>query len=100
MGISISHGVRNTRSATTIANLGTHLAHALGGSEWREISYLFDGRLCAPESIPPHQAGRIAAILHKAANSRAMEPGWGALAAEFANAANSACRAGEHWEWS
>lgn len=100
MGISISHGVPNTRSATTIANLGQHLAHALTGSEWREVAHLFDGRLRAPVHTPAAEAGRIADILHKAANSRAMEPGWGELATLLGDAANRAARAGQTWEWS
>lgn len=100
MGISISHGVQNTRSATTIGNLGQHLAHALTSREWREVSDLFDGSLRTPVSIPPAEAGRVAAILHGAADLRAMEPGWGELAAELGDAAQRAALAGQNWEWS
>ena len=99
MGISISHGVPSTRSALTISNLGQHLAHALTGSEWREISYLFDGHLRTPENIPAHEASRIGDLLHKAANSRAMDPEWGELAILLGDAANRAARAGQNWEW-
>lgn len=99
MGISISHGVPSTRSATTIANLGQHLAHALNGSEWREISHLFDGRLSIPVSTPPTQAGRIATLLTKAVRSRAMDPEWGRLATLLAGSAQWAAASNETWEW-
>jgi hypothetical protein len=100
MGISISHGVPSTRSATTIANLGQHLAHVLTGSEWREVGHLFDGRLYTPIHTPPAQAGRIGELLHKAARHRAMETGWGDLAILLGDAAKRAARAGQSWEWS
>jgi hypothetical protein len=99
MGISISHGAPSTRSATTIENLGKQLAHALSSSEWREVAYLFDGRISMPVSTPPGQASRVAAILEKAAASRAMEPEWGQLAALIAASARRADAAGEDWEW-
>jgi hypothetical protein len=99
MGISISHGVPSTRSALTISNLGQHLAHALTSSEWREIDDLFGGRFSDVASIPPHEASRIGDLLHKAANSRAMEPGWGELAILIGDAAKRAARAGQNWEW-
>jgi hypothetical protein len=100
MGISISHGVPSTRSALTIANLGQHLAHALTGSEWRQISYLFDGRFADVVSIPPREASRIGDLLHKAAGHRTMEPGWGDLATLLGDAAERAARARQNWEWS
>lgn len=99
MGISISHGAPGPKSATTIGNLGQHLAHVLSSSEWREISYLFDGRLRTPETIPPAEAGRIGDLLHEAAASRAMESGWGELATVLGDAANRAARAGQEWVW-
>lgn len=99
MGISISHGVPSTRSATTIANLGQHLAHALTGSEWREVAYLFDGKLYTPVHTPPAQAGRVAALLAKAAHSRAMDREWAQLATLLGGAADRAARAGEAWVW-
>jgi hypothetical protein len=99
LGISISHGVPSTRSALTISNLGQHLAHTLTSSEWREISHLFDGHLYTPVSTPPAKAGRIAALLMKAASSRAMDPEWGQLAALLGGAANRAARARQNWEW-
>ncbi|WP_405888848.1 hypothetical protein OG762_36850 [Streptomyces sp. NBC_01136] len=100
MGISISHGVPSTRSALTISNLGKHLAHALTGSEWREISHLFDGRLYTPVHTPSAQAGRIGDLLHKAARHRAMEAEWGDLAILLGDAAHRAARAGQTWKWS
>ena len=99
MGISISHGVPSTRSALTISNLGQHLAHTLTGSEWREVAYLFDGRLCVPVTTPPAQAGRIAWILQKAAFHRAMDREWGELATLLAASARRAAAAGQNWEW-
>ena len=99
MGISISHGVPSTRSATTIANLGKHLAHALTGTEWREVAYLFDGRLYTPIHTPPAQAGRVAGLLFKAAASRAMDREWAQLANLLAGSARRAHSAGQNWEW-
>ncbi|MBZ6102725.1 hypothetical protein [Streptomyces olivaceus] len=99
MGVSISHGVPSTRSATTIANLGQHLAHALTSSEWREVAYLFDGKLYTPVHTPPQQAGRVAALLAKAANSRAMDREWAQLATLLAASARRAHTANETWEW-
>ncbi|MDT0608850.1 DUF7739 domain-containing protein [Streptomyces lancefieldiae] len=99
VGISISHGVPSTRSALTIANLGKHLAHVLSGSEWREVAHLFDGRLYTPVYTPPQQAGRIAALLRKAAASRAMGPEWAQLAHLLGGAADRAARAGQDWVW-
>lgn len=100
MGISISHGVPSTRSALTIANLGQHLAHALSGSEWREVSHLFDGRVNPPLTVPPTEAGRIASILKSAAHRPSMATEWGLLALELAGAALRASHAGQNWEWS
>jgi len=100
MGISISHGVDNTRSALTIANLGQHLAHALAASEWRDLSDLFGGRFADVASIPPHEASRIGDLLHKAAGHRAMDAGWGSLAREIGDAANRAASSGQNWTWS
>lgn len=99
MGISID-GVHGTRSALTISNLGQHLAHTLTGSEWREISHLFDGRFSDVAEIPADEASRIGDLLEKAAGSRAMDPEWGVLAAEIADGANQSARAGRDWTWS
>jgi len=100
LGIFISHGLTSTRSATTIANLGQHLAHALTSSEWREVAHLFDGRLAVPVAIPPAQAGRIGDLLTKAAAHRTMDPEWGTLASLIASAAHRAARANQTWQWS
>ncbi len=99
MGISISHGVPSTRSALTIYNLGQHLAHTLTATEWREISDLFDGRFADTAHIPPHEAGRIGDLLHKAARHRAMPTNWGDLAILLGDAARRAARARQNWEW-
>ncbi|MEV7034601.1 hypothetical protein AB0N99_30770 [Streptomyces sp. NPDC093272] len=100
MGISISHGVSSTRSATTIANLGQHLAHTFNSGEWREVVELFGGGFADSVSIPPRQAGRIGVLLHRAARHRLMLADWGDLAVVIGNAASAAERAGENWEWS
>ncbi len=99
MGISISHGVPSTRSALTISNLGQHLAHTLTGSEWREVAYLFDGRLTVPVTTPAAQAGRVGALLSKAAGHRAMDREWAQLANLLAESARRAAAAGQNWEW-
>jgi hypothetical protein len=99
MGISISHGVRGTRSALTIANLGQHLANTLSSREWREIANLFDGTFADVAAIPPHQAGRIGDLLHKAAKHHLMPADWGTLAAELGDAAHRAARARQNWQW-
>jgi hypothetical protein len=99
MGISISHGAKGPRSALTISNLGQHLANTLKSSEWREIDDLFGGRFDDIASIPPHEAGRIGDLLHKAARHRLMDPEWGSLAVEIGDAAHRAARARQNWEW-
>ncbi|MFJ9633779.1 hypothetical protein ACIRU8_39405 [Streptomyces sp. NPDC101175] len=100
MGISISHGGPSACSATAIANLGQHLAHALTGSEWGELSGLFGGGFSDIASIPPARAGRIGELLHKAARHRLMSGEWGRLANLIGDAAQSASRAGRNWTWS
>lgn len=99
MGISISHGAPGPKSATQIGNLGQHIAHTLTGSEWRELSHLFDGHLYAPVHTPPAQAGRIAALLAKAATHRAMDPEWAQLAHLLSASARRAAAANETWKW-
>ena len=99
MGISISHGVRYT-SATTITELGQHLAHVLKASEWREIDDLFGKRYDDITHMPPAEAGRIGDLLHKAAAHRLMPADWRSLAIEIGDAAKRAARAGQTWEWS
>ncbi|MFB7244625.1 hypothetical protein ACFCYX_19455 [Streptomyces populi] len=99
MGISISHGVQNTRSATTIANLGKHLAHALTAREWRQVSPLFDGHVRTPVTVLPADADLIGSILHAAARQPSMDPEWGRLATELGDAAQRAGRAGQIWKW-
>ncbi|QLJ01529.1 hypothetical protein HZZ00_11155 [Streptomyces sp. NEAU-sy36] len=90
----------STRSALTISNLGQHLAHTLGGSEWRELAPLFGGAFADVASIPPREAGRIGDLLHKAAGHRLMPREWAGLATEIGNAAHQAARARKTWEWS
>lgn len=99
MGIVISHSTNDSRSATTVANLGTHLAHALPSGDWRKIRPLFDGRFSDVASIPPKDAGQYAQILYRAANSNRMPGEWAGLALVFAAAAERAAGAREHWTW-
>lgn len=99
MGISID-GIHGARSAHTLANLGRQLAHTLPGHEWREIAYLFDGRLADVASITPRDASRISDVLHKAARHPAMDADWGSLAEEIGDAANRAAASGRNWNWS
>lgn len=96
MGWTISHGIRNTRSATTIHNLAQHLAHVLPASDWRTIEPVFGDR----SGDPHNDARRIAAVLRRAASHRKMPRDWGQLAREFADAAQKAANARQAWEWS
>jgi len=84
MGWSISHGIRNTRSATTIQNLAQHLAHVLPASEWRVVEPVFGTRSADPFRVPHNDARRIAAVLRRAASHRKMPSDWGDLARELA----------------
>ncbi|MFB6568387.1 DUF7739 domain-containing protein [Streptomyces noursei] len=99
MGRSISHGIHNTRSATTIHNLARHLAHVLPAAEWRAIEHVFGKRSGDPFQVPPAEARRIAAALWTAAEHRKMPADWGALARELAASARRAVNAGQPWEW-
>jgi hypothetical protein len=99
MGICISHSTGQSRSALTISNLGEQLAHVLPARDWRQISHLFGGRFADVASIPPRQAGQIAAILRQAARHRLMPTDWADLATVFADAAARAAEARQSWTW-
>lgn len=99
MGWSISHGVQNTRSATTIHNLAQHLAHVLSAADWRIVEPVFGGRADGPFRVPHNDARQIAAALRRAVSHRKMPADWGALAREFADAAQKAADARQAWEW-
>jgi hypothetical protein len=99
MGFNISHGARGPKSATTICNLGKHLADTLSSREWREIEDLFTCSFCDIISVPPREAERIGDLLHKAARHRRMPADWGSLATEIGDAAHCAARARQHWTW-
>lgn len=99
MGWSISHGIQDTRSATTIHNLAQHLAHVLPASEWRAIELVFGGRSDGPIRVPHSDARRIAAILRRTAGHPKMPRDWGQLASELADAAQAAANARQPWEW-
>lgn len=105
MGFNVSHGTNRYgqiyRSATAVASLGRHLAYVLSSAEWRQVSYLFDGkRMTDEELVGPAEARRIAAILRKAAAHPKMSPDGAADAREFATAAMYAADSGEPWMWS
>ncbi|MEU6170171.1 DUF7739 domain-containing protein [Streptomyces tanashiensis] len=103
MGINVSHGSNQwgeeRRSATSVANLGKHLAHVLTSRDWDVVADLFDGTFADQEDIPPAEARRIAAVLYKAADHRLMPSDWGSDARLFADAANRAATAGQNWRW-
>ncbi|SHL75228.1 hypothetical protein [Streptomyces yunnanensis] len=99
MGWTISHGVQNTRSATTIHNLAQHLAHVLSASDWRAIEPVFGYRSGDPFQVPHADARRLAAVLRRAANHRKMPADWGALARELADSAERAASARQPWKW-
>lgn len=100
MGIRISHSTGQSRSALTISNLGEQLAYVLPARDWRQISHLFGGSFSDVAEIPHREAGKIAAILRKAARHRLMPANWADLARIFADAADRAHRARQAWTWS
>ena len=100
MGIHISHADGKLRSATTIANLGQRLAHALPARDWRQIKHLFGGRFADVARIPHRDAGKIATIVRKAANDRSMPRDWANLAHLIADAAQKAANSRQDWVWS
>lgn len=104
MGINISHGSNpygeERRSATTIANLGKHLANVLPSGDWRQIADLFYGRFRGSASILPQRAGQVASILGRAAGHRLMPGEWADDARLIGEAAGRAHRARQPWTWS
>jgi hypothetical protein len=103
MGINISHGSNQwgeeRHSATTIANLGKHLANVLPSGDWRQIANLFNGRFRGPEEVSPQRAGQVASILGRAARHRLMPSDWASDARLIGEAAGRAHRAREPWTW-
>ncbi|WP_329623398.1 hypothetical protein OG357_25705 [Streptomyces sp. NBC_01255] len=103
MGINVSHGSNQwgeeRRSATSVANLGKHLAHVLTSRDWDVVADLFDGTFRDEEYVPPAEARQIAAVLYKAADHRLMPSDWGSDARLFADAAARAATAGQSWHW-
>ncbi|MFD8545642.1 hypothetical protein [Streptomyces sp. NPDC059649] len=99
MGWTISHGVTKSRSATTLNTLAQHLAHVLPASDWRTLEPVFGDRPRGPFRVPHNDARQIAAALRRAAGHRKMPADWGALAREFADAAQKAADARQAWEW-
>lgn len=104
MGINVSHGSdlygEERRSATTVGNLGKHLAHVLPGADWRQVAYLFDGSFRDVAEVEPGEARQVAVILRRAADDWLMPRPWEKEARLFADAADRAADAGEPWVWS
>ena len=106
MGWSISHGNSprgtNYRSAGAMVEVGQQVAYLVTGAEWRTVKKLFklansgDG----PFSIPPREAGEMAAVLRKAASHQMMPRSFVAGVREVADAAQRAATARQPWEWS
>lgn len=101
MGWNISHGQRGEirRSAATMHNLSQHVAHVLTAREWQTVKALFDRPSGDPFWLHPHDAARVAPLLHKAGNHRLMPANWAGLAHELADAAHRAADAGQNWRW-
>ncbi|MGW7469543.1 DUF7739 domain-containing protein [Streptomyces xantholiticus] len=103
MGINVSHGSdlygEERRSATTIHNLGKHLANVLPSGDWAAIRDLFDGSVSTPVTIEPGRARVIAAILRRGAAEWRMPRDWEQEAGLFADAADRAADAGQPWTW-
>lgn len=104
MGINVSHGSNRwgeeRRSATSIANLGKHLAHVLPARDWRNVAFLFDGQVRCPVAVPPSQSLKVAGVLQRAATDPLMPRDWAEDAQAFATAARRASQARQPWEWS
>ncbi|MFF6847118.1 MULTISPECIES: hypothetical protein [Streptomyces] len=105
MPVTISHGTNKygeeAFSATTIANLGQHLAHVLSSRDWRTVAFLFNGQLRGPVTVPPRKAGQVSAALGRAVGHPLMPRGvWTEYAQAFADAAQRAATARQPWEWS
>lgn len=104
MPVTISHGSNQygeeSLSANAIANLGTHLAHVLTGSDWRGIAFLFGGNHRDCVIVSHRKAGKIAAILGRAAQHRLMPPDSAKDARALSTAAQRAASARQPWEWS
>lgn len=113
MGWSISHGNSprgmNYWSAGAMCEVGQQVAHVVSGSDWRIVRKLF--RLAnssdGPFTISHREAGRMAAVLRKAAGHPMMPAdfqGDGLVSAgavrELADAAQRAASARQPWEWS
>lgn len=106
MGWSISHGNSprgtNYRSAGAMVEVGQQVAHLVTGAEWRTVKKLFklansgDG----PFAISHRDAGRMAAVLHKAAGHPKMPVSFQGPIREVADAAQRAASARQPWEWS
>src|SRR3954465_7120478 len=104
MGWNVSHGTdRNgefRRSYTTMGNLAQQLPPVLSARDWSSIAYLFNHRDANPFTVPAAEAGRVATVLHRAADHRLMPADWGQDARLLAAAAARAARAREPWHWS
>ena len=103
MGWTISHapyGETIRRSATSICNLGTQLAHVMPGRDWRLVRELFEPKPGDPFDVDWRRAGLIADALNLAAVHPLMPADWGELARQIAAAADTAAKNREPWHWS
>ena len=112
MGWTISHGNStrgtNYRSAGAMHDVGQQVAHIVTGKEWRTVEKLFKAQHAdGPFSIPPREAGKMAAVLRKAAAHPLMPRSFvgdslvsADAVRELADAAQRAATARQPWEWS
>ncbi|MCQ8831777.1 DUF7739 domain-containing protein [Streptomyces malaysiensis] len=101
MGWSTSHDTTH-RSADAIQEVGQQVAHVATGKDWRTVQPLFQlaNRADGPFTIPAREAGRMAAVLEKAAGHSLMPIAWRTEVASLADAAQRAATARQPWEWS
>ncbi|MFJ4637582.1 hypothetical protein ACIP69_18400 [Streptomyces hygroscopicus] len=112
MGWTISHGNsqrgKNYRSAGAMHDVGQQVAHIVTAKEWRTVEKLFklansgDG----PFTIPHREAGKMAAVLRKAASHPLMPRSFvgdslvsADAVRELADAAQRAATVRQSWEW-
>jgi len=98
---TISHGTAAIHpSYTTVARLADQLAHVLPAADWGVLRPLIDRLSGDPFTIPASEAGRIAAVLDRAASHPLMPRDWRELTCDLAAAARRASTAGDAWAWS
>lgn len=100
MGWSTSHDSVN-RSADAMCEVGRHVANVLSAKDWRTVQKLFRlaNRADGPFTISAREAGRMAAVLNKAAGHLLMPAAWRGEVVLLAEAAQCAATARQPWEW-